>query len=1149
MKTKTSAVRWPQPCRWIAISSLLLCAIFLHALPLAAQKRSERNAYAQKAYQRMGGIYYAYPVPPADCFTPAPEGYRLVCLSHYGRHGSRWMTSDKRYEWLWKQFEDEKLLTRRGRGVRSRLKKICDNARGNGGQLSPVGVKQQQGLAARMVSRFPQMFSSESRVTARSSVVRRCRKSMEAFVQELEASDLGARIDMRTDSADMQWMSHKSPDEMLLKLQTDKSWTLPTHRLLASLFRHPETIADTARLFSELYAVASDLQDVDLPGISLYDLFTLDEMRYCYQRSCREMRYENGWDPANHGIPAQCAANLWGNIVLCADSVLASGKPGVTLRFGHDTALYRLLSLLGASPVVDNSLNLGDLVPMAANLQMLFYRNRQDSVVVAFYLNERPMPLHGIHPAFTLDTWNVPFYSWTALKRHLQHYLGRQKWMDRTRAINTMVGTDYAMTASAGRYGKGSEEHGQTLPAVLVPHGMNFWTPQTQDTEQKCRAPYYYRDSLFQGFRASHWLVGGCTQDYGSFTLMPMTGRLRLKPEERATPFNHNDELSHPYYYGVYLPKEKLMTEMTATSRAAIFRFMPDEAGQLHVIVNPNSDYREGFVAVDSARQCIWGYNPVHRIYQGWGERAGFSGWFVVQFERPFRQCGGKDSVAYVTLDVKAGEQVLVKAATSFTSIDGAWRNLRAELPDWDFLGTRLALDSIWQNELRTIDVEDSDKAKVNQFYGALYRTAFDPHAISDVDGRYPAFASGRPMMPDSTETGRTRYMDFSMWDIYRAESPLLLLTHPQMASDMIQSLGGMYREGGWMPIFPCWNSYTSAMIGDHAAALVADAVAKGLDRTHPFDLKTVYSGLRKNAFESPKSYQDYANGMGRRALKSWLRYGYIPLEDSVEEAFHTQEQVSRTLEYAYDDYCVAQVAKALNQKKDYETLTRRSHNWVNVLNPRTGWADGRHANGRWLMNRDLTSRLPFITEGAVMHYSFYVPHDIPGLIKAMGGRQSFVHKLDTLFGFRRDGHRDNTYYYWHGNEPCHHIAYLYALAGEPRKTQLLVSDILRTEYRDVPGGLSGNDDAGQMSAWQVFSMLGFYPVCPGSAEYVIGTPSFRRARIGRLTIETRGGGNGNCYIQRMTWNGQPYTRYTLSHEMLTDGGHLVIGLGPKPLR
>jgi len=368
-------------------------------------------------------------------------------------------------------------------------------------------------------------------------------------------------------------------------------------------------------------------------------------------------------------------------------------------------------------------------------------------------------------------------------------------------------------------------------------------------------------------------------------------------------------------------------------------------------------------------------------------------------------------------------------------------------------------------------------------------------------------------------------------------------LTHPQMASDMIQSLGGMYREGGWMPIFPCWNSYTSAMIGDHAAALVADAVAKGLDRTHPFDLKTIYAGLRKNAFESPKNYQDYANGMGRRALKSWLRYGFIPLEDSVKEAFHTQEQVSRTLEYAYDDYCVAQVAKALNQEKDYQTLMRRSHNWVNVLNPRTGWADGRHANGRWLMNRDLTSRLPFITEGAVMHYSFYVPHDIPGLIRAMGGRKAFVQKLDTLFGFRHDGCRDSTYYYWHGNEPCHHIAYLYALAGEPWKTQLLVSDILRTEYRDVPGGLSGNDDAGQMSAWQVFSMLGFYPVCPGSADYVIGLPQFRCARIGRLTIETQGEGS---FIQRMTWNGEPYSRYVLTHKMIAAGGRLVVELGER---
>ena len=294
--------------------TLILSAAFaMTAWAQTGNPLDQLKADLKKAY----GNDYPYPHYNVE-LTKAPKGYEPYYLSHYGRHGSRWMTSDKRYEWLWQQFEDEKLLTRRGRSVRSRLKKICDNAWGNGGQLSPVGVRQQQGLAARMASRFPQMFGPDSRVTARASVVRRCRKSMEAFVQEMEKQHPGVRIDMRTDSADMQWMSHESPDEMLLKLQTDRSWSLPTHRLFASLFRHPETIADTARLFSELYAVASDLQDVDLPGLSLYDLFTPDEMRYCYLRSCREMRYENGLDPANHGIPRTppaCRVFVGGNVL------------------------------------------------------------------------------------------------------------------------------------------------------------------------------------------------------------------------------------------------------------------------------------------------------------------------------------------------------------------------------------------------------------------------------------------------------------------------------------------------------------------------------------------------------------------------------------------------------------------------------------------------------------------------------------------------------------------------------------------------------------------------------------------------------------------------------------------------------------------
>lgn len=729
-----------------------------------------------------------------------------------------------------------------------------------------------------------------------------------------------------------------------------------------------------------------------------------------------------------------------------------------------------------------------------------------------------------------------------------------ERWHRRVASINTMVGTDYAKTKSAGTYGKGSEEHGQTLPAVLAPHGMNFWTPQTRDTERKCIAPYYYADSLLQGFRASHWIVGGCTQDYGSFTLMPLTGQLRLLPEERASRFSHTDEVSHPYYYMVSLPDEHLTAELTASvytdgtgSRAAIFRFTASKDDTMHIVVNSNNDYDEGFVAIDTANNAIYGYNPVHRIYQGWGEKAGFSGYFVVQFQRPLEINGFKDGIAYASFNVKDGEQILVRAATSFTSLEGAWKNLQAEMPSWDFDDTVLALEDVWQQQLAKIDIDDSDEDKISEFYGAMYRASFLPHVLSDVDGTHPKFAGG-----GNVKQAMPYYDDFSMWDIYRAQLPLLTIIDPIRMGDAMQSLVAKYEEGGWMPIFPCWNSYTAAMIGDHAASAFADAWVKGI---RGFDVNKTYEGIRKNAFESPSNYKEYKDGMGRRALKSYLLYGYIPIEDQVSEAFHDNEQVSRTLEYAYDDFCAAQLAKATDHDDDYKELMRRSNNWRNVFNPQTGWVDARHkpsknkAAGKFIGNKDLTNRKKFITEGTVMHYSFYVPHDIDGLITAMGGEEKFIAKLDTLFGFSADtwpplSDKKRKVNYWHGNEPCHHIAYLYALAGQPRKTEWLVHNIMETEYMNVPGGLSGNDDAGQMSAWYIFSALGFYPVCPGKPEYVIGVTQFRKVRVGGLTIETEGEGQ---YVEQIKWNGQPYTSPTISHTMITEGGTLTFKMKPMP--
>ena len=1110
-------------------------------------------AFAQKSNEQMGGVYYAYQVPQTDMFAAAPTGYTAFYISHYGRHGSRWLPHDNRYEWVLAQFADERNLTKTGKSVRKRMLKVWENARGNGGRLTSLGAKQQRGIAARMLQHFPALLKSGS-ADARSSVVGRCRKSMEAFVNEWKNSAPMLNVSTFTDSADMKWMSYDSPDLLLLQKETGNvPLRVSPDRFVANLFRDPSQVEHPAKLLTELHTIASDMQDIEGLNVSLFDIFTHEEIEAVYEQNCERMHLQNGIDARNHGVPAQCAANLWQNIVDEADEAIANGTPKADLRFGHDTALYRLLSLLNASSPFGKALD--EIVPMAANLQMIFYRRTNEDVIVSFYLNEKPIRLSGL--SAVLQEQGVAYYAWLQLKAAYAHYLATRQWQDHVRSINTIVGTDYAVTMAAGRYGKGSEEHGQTIPAVLEPHGMNFWTPQTQDTELKCIAPYYYKDEKLQGFRNSHWLVGGCTQDYGSFTLMPLMGELRLKPGVRASRFSHDDEVSHPYYYSVTLPDEHLQAEMTGRSRSAIFRFTACQDGTMHIVVNPNSDEKEGFVAVDTVRNCIWGYNPVHRIYQGWGEPAGFSGWYVVQFERPIKKFGVKDTVAYVTFDVRTGEQVLAKAASSFTDLDGAWRNLNAEIPAWNFLGTCLSLDSIWQKRLQTIEVSSADKAKENQFYGALYRASFLPHVISDVDGRYPKFgqtASSTGHSPSTLISSARKYPfygDFSMWDIYRAQLPLLNIIAPRLTDGMMQSLADMYVEGGWMPIFPCWNSYTAAMIGDHAASALTDAYVKG---NRSFDYEKAYEGLRKNAFESPKTFEEYKNGMGRRALKSYLKYGYIPMEDSVLEAFHTHEQVSRTLEYAYDDYCLAQLAKALGKTTDYQKLVKRAGNWRNAINPNMGWADGRHQNGKWLGNRDLTDRVPFITEGAVIHYSFYVPHDVYGLIEAMGGRSSFISKLNILFGIGAPsptgegrGEKPGEGFYWHGNEPCHQIPYMYAWAGQPWKTQQLVHHILKTEYLDVPGGLSGNDDAGQMSAWYIFSMLGFYPVCPAAPYYIIGTPAFEYARVGNLVIEAEGVSDGNIYIQSATWNGQPYTKTHISHDMITRGGTLRFVMGARP--
>lgn len=726
----------------------------------------------------------------------------------------------------------------------------------------------------------------------------------------------------------------------------------------------------------------------------------------------------------------------------------------------------------------------------------------------------------------------------------------------RIHLIDTRVGTAVSITKTANLFGKNSEEFGQTVPAVLEPNGMNFWTAQTRESEEKCIAPYYYQDTLFQGFRNSHWIVGGCTQDYGSMTLMPLSGKLRTTPQSRATLFSHDQEKATPAYYSLLLPEEKIHAEMTARSRSAIFRFTYLEEGEGWLVVNPNSDEGEGYVAIDTLNHCIYGYNPVHRIYQGWGEPAGFSGHFIISYQKELTgfgtfsgdslfpgesEIGNKKEIGiYLRFSVTADEEVLFKAASSFTDREGAYRNLQAEIAHWQFDRTLEELITIWEKRLAAIQVETTDSIAMQLFYGALYRASFLPRTFNDIDGRYPSFATGEPIR--QLPPGETYYEDYSMWDTYRALHPLINLLTPSRGGEMMQSLVRKYEEGGWLPIFPCWNSYTSAMIGDHSTAVIGDAYVKGIRN---FDIEKAYEAMRQNAFEMPSSEEEYKNGLGRRALNSYLQYGYIPLEDTVPDAYHQKEQVSRTLEYAYDDYVLAQVAASLNKQDDFRALMKRATNYRNVIDTRTGYAQGRHADGSFLKEENAFQFTSFITEGAPCHYTWYVPHDPYGLMEQMGGRENYVAKLDSMFSEHR---------YWHGNEPCHQVGFMYNYAGQPWKTQRTVRHILETEYIQAPGGLSGNDDSGQMSAWHIFAAMGFYPVCPGTPYYMIASPIFPNVTIqlengNQFRIVAEHASSDNIYIQSAKLNEKPYKYNYIHHEDIVRGGtlHFVMGHKPNP--
>jgi predicted alpha-1,2-mannosidase len=714
--------------------------------------------------------------------------------------------------------------------------------------------------------------------------------------------------------------------------------------------------------------------------------------------------------------------------------------------------------------------------------------------------------------------------------------------------VDPLIGTALANTESVKLRKGERENNGQTIPAVTAPFGMTQWVPQTQPTEKKCVSPFYFGTTYIQGFRATHWLSGSCVQDYGSFTVFPtnVTDDFRFLPNQRNTYYLMNNDTLSPAYNSVLFPEMSIMTEITATKRAGFFKFSWLDPKNPTIIVDVNSDEGEGYIKIDVENQEIVGYNPVHRIYNGSGKPAGFSGYFVAKFNHEFTKYGtfagmdfthgtteqkDKEQIgAYVTFSQNEDAVIFLKMGTSFTSIENARLNLEAEIPDWDFEKTKTNLEKTWNDVLGKIDVEGGSEEDYTKFYTAMYHALIHPRLFSDVNGEYPGFADNNEIQKAE---GFDYYDDMSNWDIFRAQMPLLSIIAPKEYNDMVKSLIVKAEQGGWLPIFPMWNSYTSAMIGDHGTAIIADAAMKGFD----FDLEKAYNYMRKNAFETPGNFDEYFDGKGRRALTSYMQLGYIPLEDEVLEAFHKREQVSRTIEYAYNDWCVAQVAQKLGKTDDYKELMGRSLNYQNVFDPEKGWACGRFADGSFTEEFNATEDMFYITEGTPKHYTFYVPHDVEGLIELMGGREKFKTELNHLIDNKE---------YWHGNEPSHQIPYFFNAVGDWAKTQQTVKYLLQTEYGLGPGGISGNDDAGQMSAWYVFGAAGFYPVCPGSNEYQLSSPIFERVTFNldkkyypgdKFVFEAEPGNNTNSFA-KVKLNGKEIEP-VFKHEDLQKGGKL----------
>ena len=690
----------------------------------------------------------------------------------------------------------------------------------------------------------------------------------------------------------------------------------------------------------------------------------------------------------------------------------------------------------------------------------------------------------------------------------------------------------------------GTGGHGHTYPGATVPFGMVQLSPDTRiDGSWDGCSGYHYSDSIIYGFSHTHLSGTGCS-DYGDIALLPFTNYTNNDQNKKdhfdyknyAAHFSHKNEKAVAGYYSVVMDNH-ITAELTSTTRVGFQKYTYPENEEARIVVQ--IDHRdktlESQMTVVNDR-CVEGF----RRSEAWAKDQHI--YFVIEFSEPFSKdvgigkgnADGKEMISNYQLDFGQlhAKSLFIKVGISNVSIEGARKNLQAELPHWDFSKVRKDAAAQWDKELSKIEVSDADNNKLSIFYTALYHTMTQPNIAMDVDGKY----RGRDNNIHAA-VGFTYYSVFSLWDTFRAAHPLYTIIDQRRTADFINTFLAQYEQGSRLPVWELASNETDCMIGYHAVSVIADAVVKGVKG---FDYELAFEACKHSAM------------LDHLGLDAYKKNGFISMDDE-------HESVSKTLEYAYDDWCIAQIAMKLNKTADYNYFINRSQSWKNVFDTETGFMRPKK-NGGWLLPFEPREVNNNYTEGNSWQYTFFVPQDIPGLMMKMGGQQKFENKLDELFSTsnKTTGREQADItgligQYAHGNEPSHHMTYLYNFCNQPSKTQYRVHQILNDFYKNEPDGLIGNEDCGQMSAWYVLSALGFYQVTPGTEYFMLGSPAFNVASIhlenGKtFTINADNLAPGNCYISSAMMNTKMLSSSFFSYNDLLAANKLYFVMSDKPL-